>query len=219
MEYWHSPKGTASNEFKDFAGGVMKHFNDNKSVFLDGANGGWAETLEAGIATFGIGKSNLDFDYRYSKGSEHLGFDIGEMIRNLKRDKNTGVITESIKVIAHSMGAAYAKALVEEILKYVSQHPKECIGLSISKSDFDPYEGGKLKVNPVVKTVQFMHKNSWNILGMGWLANEEEEGISKENLITNSGTSTDHSILTFFNDISTLEEGTYKWNGKTWVKQ
>lgn len=49
-----------------------------------------------------------------------------------------------------------------------------------------------------------------NILRMGWLANEDQ-GLAKEDIKTNTGTSTDHSIFTFFNDISSLAEGTYKW--------
>ena len=47
---------------------------------------------------------------------------------------------------------------------------------------------------------------------MGWLANKEEN--CKVDVTTNSGTSTDHSILSFFGDISKLQEGTYKWNEK-----
>ena len=54
---------------------------------------------------------------------------------------------------------------------------------------------------------------------MGWLANENVSGLSKENIRTNTGTNTDHSIFTFFNDISSLSEGTYKWNGSKWEKQ
>jgi hypothetical protein len=55
---------------------------------------------------------------------------------------------------------------------------------------------------------------------MGWLANENEKGLDpKRDIITNSGTSTDHSIFTFFNDIQSLGEGTYKWDGKNWIKQ
>jgi len=52
---------------------------------------------------------------------------------------------------------------------------------------------------------------------MGGLANEEEQGDKDTH--TNTGTSTDHSISTFFNDISKLEEGTYKWDGNKFVKQ
>ena len=55
---------------------------------------------------------------------------------------------------------------------------------------------------------------------MGWLANENEQGLdAKKDVYTNTGTSTDHSIMTFFNDISKLSEGKYKWDGKNWVKQ
>ncbi len=38
-------------------------------------------------------------------------------------------------------------------------------------------------------------------------------------MFENSGTSTDHSIFSFFRDISTLKEGNYIWNGNQWIKQ
>lgn len=39
------------------------------------------------------------------------------------------------------------------------------------------------------------------------------EMLSKASIRTNTGSSTDHSIFTFLNDMSPLSEGTYKWNG------
>ena len=83
----------------------------------------------------------------------------------------------------------------------------------------DPYQAGDLTVDPDIKTMQFIHRNGWNIVGMGWLANQEEQGIDKDDVHTNTGSSTDHSIFTFFNDINKLEEGTYTWDGEKWVKQ
>jgi hypothetical protein len=46
----------------------------------------------------------------------------------------------------------------------------------------------------------------------GWLANEDEEGLINGDIKTNTGTSSDHSIFSFTNDIETLEEGVYKWD-------
>ncbi len=57
---------------------------------------------------------------------------------------------------------------------------------------------------------------------MGWLANEDENGLDpKRDIQTNTGKSTDHSIATFFNDIQNLEEGSYKWDdvNKKFIKQ
>jgi hypothetical protein len=79
----------------------------------------------------------------------------------------------------------------------------------------------KLTADPDIKTVQYKHVNKWNLAGLGWLAKEDEQGLSKDDIKTNTGTSTDHSIFSFFGDINSLEEGTYNWdnNKKTWVKQ
>ncbi|MBN8861707.1 MAG: hypothetical protein J0H29_25210, partial [Sphingobacteriales bacterium] len=55
-------------------------------------------------------------------------------------------------------------------------------------------------------------KGNRNILGMGWLANEDEKGLGNDDIKTNTGTSTDHSIFSFLGDIQNLEEGTYKWD-------
>lgn len=68
-------------------------------------------------------------------------------------------------------------------------------------ADFDPYQAGDLTADPDIKTQQFKHKNGWNILGMGWLANEDENGDVE--LPEPKGSSSDHSISSFFADIST----------------
>ena len=54
---------------------------------------------------------------------------------------------------------------------------------------------------------------------MGRLANEDENGLGQDDIFTNTGTGTDHSIFTFFGDIGKLDEGTYIWKGKSWVQQ
>ena len=54
---------------------------------------------------------------------------------------------------------------------------------------------------------------------MGWLANQTEKNILDEDIFRNTGQSTDHSIFTFFNDVRNLQEGTYKWDGDTWIRK
>lgn len=56
--------------------------------------------------------------------------------------------------------------------------------------------------------MQFKHKGNFNLTGLGFLAYDDEKGLSDTNIKTNTGTSTDHSIFTFFNDVSSLVEGT-----------
>lgn len=88
-------------------------------------------------------------------------------------------------------------------------------------ADFDPYQASDITAAPEIKTLQYIHKDWRNIFGMGWLANKYEKGLSEKDIKTNAGVSTDHSILTFFNDINSLSEGTYKWDdiNNKWIKK
>ena len=117
------------------------------------------------------------------------------------------------------MGGAFGKGLVMALKEYIKANKLEHQVRITLVVDFDPFQAGDMTADPEIKTMQFVHKGNWNLAGMGWLANEEEQGLSTRDIYTNSGTSTDHSIFTFFGDISKLSEGTYKWDGKNWVKQ
>lgn len=117
------------------------------------------------------------------------------------------------------MGGAFGKGLVTALKEYIKEnHLEQQVKITLV-ADFDPYQAGDLTADPDIKTLQFKHKGNFNLTGLGFLANEDEKGLSDENIKTNTGTSTDHSIFTFFNDISSLKEGTYKWNGEKWVQQ
>ncbi|HWB92746.1 MAG TPA: hypothetical protein VG605_12870 [Puia sp.] len=62
-------------------------------------------------------------------------------------------------------------------------------------------------------------EDGWNIFGLGWLANEYEEGADQ--IPTDPNDPSDHSIFSFFNDISNLQEGKYVCddNSGTWGLQ
>lgn len=206
-------RGTTMVYGKDrsFDDEVMNQLGDHKPRYYDGAAGGWHPILDA----FRLSGTAL--------GRHIAGYDQGEkdakaIIDNLAKDKN-GNITETIKIITHSMGGAYGKGFVAALKMYISTLPKDQqkqILISLV-AGFDPFQAGDIKADPNIKTTQYKHKGNKNIVGMGWLVNES--GLAQEDIRTNTGTSTDHSIFTFFNDISSLAEGTYKWNGTQWVKQ
>lgn len=80
-------------------------------------------------------------------------------------------------------------------------------------ADFDPYEASAIDNDGSIKKMQFLHKGKGSAAKMGWLANENEKGAYEQ--IYNSSNPIDHSIMSFFNDISLLKEGTYKWNAIT----
>lgn len=46
------------------------------------------------------------------------------------------------------------------------------------------------------------------------MADERQEGLNNEDYNEKSGA---HSIMTYLGDVSKLQEGTYKWNGSSWV--
>jgi RHS repeat-associated protein len=200
---------------KSFDGAVMKQLGDNESIYRDGAIGGFF-----GFNSQGLVATNMA-SYRKNQGIKQGELDAETIIANLARDKTTGEIVETIKIITHSMGGAYGKGYVKALKKYISTLPRDQqaqIKITLV-ADFDPFQAGSITADPDIKTTQYKHKGNSNILGMGWLANEDEQGLSKGSIRTNTGTSTDHSIFTFLNDISSLSEGTYKWNGNKWIKQ
>ncbi|WP_443946614.1 hypothetical protein ACJVDH_05780 [Pedobacter sp. AW1-32] len=194
----------------------MTQLRDNKSIYRDGAMGGW----------FGLASDN-PIGVNTASGRVMDGFgqgkrDAATIVANLAKDKQ-GNIIETIKIITHSMGGAYGKGYVEALKEYIGSLPKELqTQLKITLvADFDPFQAGSLEADPDIKTMQFLHKNKngrKDSDGFGWLANERQKGISDSNYYEDSREAS-HSIFTFFNDISKLSEGTYKWNGNGWVQQ
>lgn len=121
------------------------------------------------------------------------------------------------------MGGAYGHGFIAGLKEYIKTLPlnlQKQIKITLD-ADFDPYQAGDITADPDVTTIQIKHVGNNNIFGLGWLANEDEKGLSKQDIKTNTGSSTDHFIFSFFNDISSLAEGTYKWDAvnKKWVKQ
>jgi RHS repeat-associated protein len=209
-----NPRG-GYNETRRFDQEVMTKLGDHHTPrYYDGSGGGWHPIRAFGPngAVTAVGRTEMGYD-----AGKH---DAATIIANLERDKN-GNIIETIKIITHSMGGAYGKGFVVALKDYIKTLPIEQqkqIKISLV-ADFDPFQAGDLTADPDIKTQQFKHKNNKNILGMGWLANETENGDIE--LPDPKGNSTDHSIFSFFDDISTLAEGTYKWDEATkkFVKQ
>ncbi len=193
---------------------VQTQLGDNHTPrYYDGSVGGWHPIANSTVN--GSAQGRIDEGYKQGK------LDAKTIIDNLERDKSSGNIIETIKIVTHSMGGAYGKGFVAALKEYIKTLPVEQqkqIKISLV-ADFDPYQAGDITADPDINTTQYKHEGGKNILGMGWLANEDEKGLDKKDIKTNTGTSTDHSIFTFFCHISSLAEGIYKWNGVKWVKQ
>lgn len=221
-DYWRNYTGRETNFMsmsnrQAFDISVMNKLGDHKPLYRDGAMGGWDNTLwETNFS-----KSNVFSSSRINSGYDQGKADAKWIIDHLARDKTTGEIVETIKIITHSMGGAYGKGYVKALKDYIKTLPKELqyqVRITLV-ADFDPFQAGSLTADSEIKTQQFKHKGDGNILGMGWLANENEKGLDSKDIYTNTGISTDHSIMTFFNDIRELTEGTYKKVNGKWVKQ
>jgi RHS repeat-associated protein len=187
---------------------VMKQLKDMHTPrYYDGSIGGWNPIAGNPFAATASGRIAIG----YLKGKSEAE----SIIAHLERDKNQNII-ETIKVISHSMGGAYSAGFVQGLKEYIKSLPIEQqkqIKITLV-ADFDPFQAGDIVADADILTRQFKHDNIWNIFGMGWLANENEQGLDPDKITTNSGTSTDHSIYSFFNDISSLVEGTYTWDEK-----
>ena len=214
-QVWHTSDITIHNNFDEQ---VMNKLGDRNARYYDGSAGGNHPLIDYPLATIGASAAGR-FAVGYGAGAQ----DAKTIIDNLARDNKSGNITETIKIITHSMGGAYGKGFVMALKAYIKTLPIEIqkqIKITLN-ADFDPHQAGDIDADPDIKTTQYKHKNNWNISGMGWLANEDENGLSQGDIKTNTGTSTDHSIFTFFGDIKNLEEGTYKWDdaSQKFIKQ
>jgi len=102
--YWQS-------ESVNFAGSLMNRFNDRKDMYIDGSRN--VEGTKGGLHNlFNNVSSSYRYDVGYINGHDQAATIITSLIHS------GGVITESIKIVAHSMGAAYAKGFVQAIINY-----------------------------------------------------------------------------------------------------
>jgi len=186
MGFSYHTFGSYQRETSAFDRSVMNQLGDHNALYRDGSMGG-----AAGIMTdFGPGAGNIIASNRINSGYNQGQKDAKTIIENLARDKTTGEIVETIKIITHSMGSAYGKGYVKALQEYIKTLPKEQqyqIKITLV-ADFEPYQAGSLKANKNIFTEQFTN--------IGGLADERQEGLNDSNYHENS-TQTAHSITTF----------------------
>jgi len=177
---------------------VSDRLNDQNRRYYDGSPG----TL----------LHNLSSSNRYSDGYAKGKAEAAAIIGSLARDPQ-GNITETIKIITHSMGGVYGKGFVKALKEYIknSKDPQVRKALITLVADFDPFQAGsKLgKADSNTYTQQFINEGWSDLLNAGWLANQEQEGADE---IINNKKKSSHFIETFVDNISNLQEGTYTWD-------
>lgn len=128
---------------------IMKAVGDNKAIYRDGALGGGAP---------------FNSDYNASAKDRREGgyaqgiVDAKTIIAKLQRDES-GSITETIKIVSHSMGGAYAKGYTKALLYYAHRNKIEGVKVEF-EVDFSPFQPDKqtaIKDRSMGKTYQFSH--------------------------------------------------------------
>ncbi|MEC5145781.1 DUF6443 domain-containing protein [Chitinophaga sp. 212800010-3] len=169
---------------------VSEKLGDNHRRYVDGHHG--------------IGPNS-----RRMAGKEQGYTDAPDIIESLHR--TDGVIDETIKVMTHSMGGVYGDGYIAGIKKYLDEHPELKRQVKITLvADFDPFQGNKIENDGKTKKQEFLHKGHGSLTG--WLANKREKGDIDYRESTTIGA---HTIFSFFDNIQSLQEGTYLWNAET----
>lgn len=184
---------------------VSDHLKDHNRMYIDGSPGNLTH--------------NISSKSRYNDGYQAGKDQAAAIIGSLARDPQ-GNITETIKIITHSMGGVYGKGFVKALKEYIknSKDPQVRKALITLVADFDPFQAGSKygKADPNTYTQQFIHEGWADIMGFGGLANQEEEGADE---IINNKKKSSHFIETFVDNISNLQEGTYTWDNdkEEWI--
>lgn len=219
--YWHRnrevqifPNG-CNNCYKNYTESFDKmfasHFNEDydKSLYFDGSLGGMEGILD---------KASLDVSSRDITGYVEGEGQAAEIIHNLKR--SGGVITESIRVVAHSMGAAYAKGFIRAIVQYAKKHPEECAGLNIVEYDFASFQQNKQSKEFGSTLYQYDNKGDIVVDGIAGnlLGSEHAEEKGADGYVSNANPQGGHSIFDYLSVISTLTTGKYVFRDGKFVK-
>ena len=171
-----------------FANTVMDHLNDHNDLYRDGSVGG----------VFNL-TNNQDHRKRAKFGTKQAKIDANIIIKMIT-DPN-GNIKETIKIITHSMGAAYAKGYLLELQRIFIK-----LGIPLNviefEADFAPYQSGS-QFTVVSPTYQFSHSKD-NVAG-----NEQMPGAIM--MDTGSDKKQGHSIMDFYDQITNLPEGRYQF--------
>ena len=186
QKYWQA---TIDGQEIDFAQATMEQLNDNNALYRHGGNSPIPRR-------------------RMLRGEQQAALDFDSIIESINSSDET--VPETIKVITHSMGAAYGKGYVKKLKQLLKENGYGKSVLISLVADFDPYQANHLAPVKDVFTMQFTHD--------GFLADYRQWELDDENYFENPDCSS-HAIVSFINKIIKLEEGTYAWDGEKWVRQ
>jgi len=141
----HGGSGGTRDYWNGLDESMMNIFGDRNSMYVDGAMGGWRNT-------FSIWKpNNISASNRYAAGVI-LGYKQSEdIISRLKEG-------ETIKVVSHSMGAAFSKGYITAVLEYAKNRGINYENLFQIEVDLAPFQPTKQHPVENVPTYVIQHK-------------------------------------------------------------
>jgi hypothetical protein len=177
----HSGEGGSSDYWDGVDNTIKSKMGDYKSMYFDGAMGGWKNTTEeAGKGFLGLGilgsafrvftSSNVSLKTRMRAGEKMGKEKAAEIFASLKDG-------ESIKIVTHSMGTAYARGMVKALQKYAD---KNKIKANFEyELDINAFNGSKLVPSTEVKKTDFISNEKDNFAngGIGYLIGSSSSKI------------------------------------------
>jgi len=110
--------GTAKHWGASWIKDAQEAIGDKKARFYDGSSDWMGNKGGTSIV-----HKNIDADYRYQSGLMQGKIDAADIVNSLERGAD-GQITESIKFVTSSMGAAYSRGMSQAIVDYVAGENK-----------------------------------------------------------------------------------------------
>ena len=171
---------------------IMDRIKDWNPDYIDGSHGG-TKSLPYNLSV----QDRSEIGYR--RGKDYAKFFI------YVYQSNDGSFKETIKIITHSMGAAYVKGFIKGLLE---------AGIPLSaiefEADFAPFQPTKQKAVNGVRTFQFSHKQD-DVANSSVLGSPQGkiEGVSSLDYFNDDDKTKVHQIDTFWDEINRLPEGKY----------
>ena len=156
----------------DFVTAIQRHLHDDQALFVHSEN------------IFNVNK-------RIKHGTYKARQDYNKIMSLISEN---GEIKEDIKIVTHSMGAAYGKGYVKELSRLLLKNGYDDSIISLVV-DFDPFQAKSLKASPNITTVQFTHK--------GIIADQKQHGILDTNYHEDPNDDR-HSIISFIDEIKKI---------------
>jgi hypothetical protein len=148
----HGGSGGSKDYWGSFATSTMTHFNDNNARYFDGTQNEYGN--KSGM--WGLGTNSNHFA-RINAGRAEGLRQAESIIGGLTRNED-GVITEPIRVVTHSMGAAFGKGFIGALQDYIADNPETANGVQISAYDFAAFQQNQLQANKNVPLYQYDNK-------------------------------------------------------------